>query len=54
MEIFDLMDSKAQGYENRQRNIFNQNDLFKIRAIVLEADKKISKCQMNTHSEVIT
>jgi len=49
MEIFDLMDLAAQGYENRQVNVFFQNDLFKTRVIVLEADGKIPECQMDSY-----
>jgi hypothetical protein len=49
MEIFDLMDLIAQGYENRQVNVFYQNDFFKARVIVLEAGGKIPECQMDTY-----
>lgn len=49
MEIFDLMNLKAQGYENRQVNVFFQNDLFKTRVIVLEAGEKIPECQMDSY-----
>ena len=48
MEIFDLMDLDAQGYENRQVNVFFQNDIFKTRVIVLEAGGKIPECQMES------
>lgn len=37
MDIFDLMNVKAQGYENRGVNVIYQNDQFKVRVIVLEA-----------------
>ena len=49
METFDLMDLVAQGYENRQVNVFYQNDFFKARVIVLEAGGKIPECQMDTY-----
>ena len=39
METFDLMDLVAQGYENRQVNVFYQNDFFKARVIAIEAGK---------------
>jgi quercetin dioxygenase-like cupin family protein len=48
MEIFDLMEIDAQGYENRTVNVFYQNDLFKTRVIVLEAGGKIPECQMDS------
>lgn len=49
MEIFDLMDLVAQGYENRQVNVFYQNDFFKARVIAIEAGGKIPECQMDTY-----
>ena len=49
MEIFDLMNLAAQGYEKRQVNVFFQNDLFKTRVIVLEAGGKIPECLMDTY-----
>lgn len=49
MEIFDLMNLEAQGYENRQVNVFFQNKLFKTRVIVLEAGGKIPECQMDSY-----
>jgi mannose-6-phosphate isomerase-like protein (cupin superfamily) len=49
MEIFDLKNLQAQGYENRKVNVIYQNDVFKTRIIVLEAQGKIPKCQMDTH-----
>lgn len=48
MEIFDLMDLNAEGYENRNVNVFFQNELFKVRVIVLEAGGKIPECQMQS------
>jgi quercetin dioxygenase-like cupin family protein len=48
MEIYDLMDLKAEGYENRRVNVFFQNDLFKTRIIVLEAGGIIPECQMDS------
>mgnify|MGYP005868380043 CR=1 FL=1 len=47
MEIFDLMNLEAEGYENRNVNVFFQNDLFKARVIVLEAGQKIPECRMD-------
>lgn len=49
MEIFDLMALTAQGYENRQVNVFYQNELFKTRVIVLEAGGEIPACQMDSY-----
>jgi quercetin dioxygenase-like cupin family protein len=49
MEIFDLMGLAAQGYENRQVNVFFQNDQFKTRVIVLDAGGAIPECQMDSH-----
>ena len=49
MEIFDLMNFAAQGYENRQVNVFYQNDFFKARVIILEVGGKIPECQMDTY-----
>ncbi len=49
MEIFDLMKLEAESYENRSVNVFFQNDLFKIRVIVLEANGKIPACQMDSY-----
>jgi len=48
MEIFDLMNIEVQSYENRGVNVFFQNDIFKSRLIVLEANGKIPLCQMDT------
>jgi quercetin dioxygenase-like cupin family protein len=48
MEIFDLMNLEATGYENRKTNVFFQNDLFKTRVIVLEPGQKIPQCQMDS------
>lgn len=49
MDIFDLMKLEAEGYENRNVNVFFQNDLFKTRVIVLEAGGKIPECQMESY-----
>ncbi len=49
METFNLMDLAAQGYENRQVNVFYQNDFFKARVIVLEVGGKIPECKMDTY-----
>jgi len=48
MEIFDLMKLTAESYENRNVNVFYQNELFKTRIIVLEAGGKIPECQMDS------
>ena len=48
MKIFDLMSLEAEGYENRNVNVFFQNDLFKTRVIVLDAGGKIPECQMDS------
>jgi len=49
MEIFDLMKMEAEGYENRNVNVFYQNDLFKTRIIVLGANEKIPACEMESY-----
>jgi hypothetical protein len=49
MQIFDLMELEAQGYEKRQVNVFYQNDLFKARIIVLESGGRIPECRMDSH-----
>jgi len=49
MEIFDLMNLEAEGYEKRNVNIFFQNEVFKTRVIVLEAGGKIPQCQMDSY-----
>jgi len=48
MKIFDLINIEAESYEKRAINVFFQNDLFKIRVIILEAGGKIPLCQMDT------
>jgi mannose-6-phosphate isomerase-like protein (cupin superfamily) len=48
MEIFDLMKLIAEDFDNRNVNVFYENDLFKTRVILLEAGGKIPKCQMNS------
>lgn len=48
MEIFDLMDLNAESYENRNVNVFFQNELFKARVIMLEAGGKIPECRMDS------
>jgi len=48
MEIFDLMDMNAGSYENRNVNVFFQNELFKARVIALEEGGKIPECQMDS------
>ena len=48
VKIFDLMNLKAEGYENRNVNVFFQNDLFKTRVIVLQPGQKIPECQMDS------
>lgn len=49
MQIFDLMELEAEGYENRKVNVFFQNELFKTRVIVLGAGEKIPDCQMKSY-----
>jgi len=49
MKIFDLMNLEAEGYENRNVNVFFQNETFKTRVIVLEAGGKIPACQMDSY-----
>lgn len=49
MEIFDLMNLEAAEYKNRSVNVFFQNNLFKVRVIVLEAGGEIPECQMESY-----
>lgn len=49
MKIFDLMNLEAKGYENRNVNVFFQNEVFKTRVIVLEAGGEIPECQMDSY-----
>lgn len=49
MEIFDLLNLSAEGYENRNVNVFFQNDLFKTRVIALEPGGKIPECKMESY-----
>ena len=49
MEIFDLLDLKAKSYENRNVNVFYQNDLFKARVIALEPGGQIPECKMESY-----
>lgn len=49
MEIFDLLNLSAEGYENRNVNVFFQNDLFKARVIALEPGGKIPECKMESY-----
>lgn len=48
MNIFDLINMKAEVYENRGVNVFFQNDTFKTRIIVLDAGGEIPPCEMET------
>jgi len=47
MKIFDLMNLESEGYEQREKNVFFQNDLFKTRVIDLKPGGKIPDCQMD-------
>lgn len=49
MEIFDLLKLSARGYENRDLNVFYQNDMFKARVIALESGGAISECRMESY-----
>jgi hypothetical protein len=49
MEIVDLLNLSAEDYENRNANVFFQNDLFKMRVIVLVAGGKIPECRMESY-----
>lgn len=48
MEIFDLMNLEAEGYEKRNVNVFFENDLFKTRVIVLEPEQKTPECMTDS------
>jgi len=47
MKIFDLMNLEAKQYEQRDKNVFYQNELFKIRVINLKASESIPECEMD-------
>ena len=49
MEIFDLLHLSAEGYENRNVNVFYHNDLFKARVIALEPGGEIPECKMESY-----
>ena len=49
MEIFDLTQLTAEGYENRSVNVFYQNDLLKTRVIVLAPSGAIPACRMESY-----
>jgi quercetin dioxygenase-like cupin family protein len=49
MEIYDLLNLSAEGYENRNVNVFFQNDLFKTRVIALEPGGKVPECRMESY-----
>lgn len=49
MEIFDLTQLTAEGYENRSVNVFYQNDYFKTRVIALEPGGAIPACRMESY-----
>ena len=48
MEIFDLLKLSAQGYENRNVNVFFQNELFKTRVIALDPGGNSPECKMES------
>jgi quercetin dioxygenase-like cupin family protein len=48
MMIFDLINFDAAGYENRNVNVFFENEIFKTRVISLDAGQKIPECMMET------
>jgi len=41
MRIFDLMNLKSEAYQNREKNVFFQNELFKTRIIDLKPGGRI-------------
>jgi quercetin dioxygenase-like cupin family protein len=47
MEIFDLVNLESEAYEQREKNVFFQNDLFKTRVIDLKPGQKVPDCKMN-------
>lgn len=47
MEIFDLLNLESEAYEQRDKNVFFQNDLFKTRVIDLKPGQKVPDCQMD-------
>lgn len=47
MKIFDLMYLEAEEYEQREKNVLFENDLFKTRVIHLKAGERIPDCQMD-------
>ena len=49
MEIYDLLNLSAEGYENSNVNVFFQNDLFKARVIALEPGGQIPECKTESY-----
>jgi len=47
MNIFDLMNLESEAYEQREKNVFFQNELFKTRIIDLKPGQRIPDCQMD-------
>jgi len=47
MKVFDLVNLESMAYEQREKKIFFQNDLFKTKVIDLKPGQKIPDCQMD-------
>lgn len=47
MKIFDFKKFNTESYDNRDKNVFFQNELFKTRTINLKAGESIPDCQMD-------
>jgi quercetin dioxygenase-like cupin family protein len=47
MKIFDLKKFNTESYDNRDKNVFFQNKLFKTRTINLKAGESIPECQID-------
>jgi mannose-6-phosphate isomerase class I len=48
IRIFDLVNMEPEAYEQREKNVFFQNDLFKTRVIDLKPEQRIPDCQMDS------
>ena len=47
MKIFDFAKMSTKSYENRDKNVFFQNELFKTKTINLKEGESIPDCQMD-------
>jgi len=47
--VYDVLNMSVEEYESRWKNVFFQNDLFKVRAINLKAGGGIPECHMDSY-----